>query len=80
MRTTKTTSRAKRRPEAETDRERAWAHLLENPGGGRRMRSHEPYDMEPLMEIARSYDRTCQRARGLLDLTRPRRTSWLRSW
>ncbi|MFF0509130.1 hypothetical protein ACFYUH_36870 [Streptomyces fimicarius] len=55
------------RPEAEVDRERAWAHMLETPGGIRRK---DPfgieYDEKRLGEIARRYDQTCRRAQGRL--------------
>lgn len=63
MRTTKPSGSA-RRPEAETDRERAWAHMLETPGGIRRT-PFAAYDEKRLVEIARRYDLTCQRAQGL---------------
>lgn len=64
MRTTKT-SRSAHRPEAEADRERAWSHMLENPGGIRRTASFDSFDEKRLGEIARRYDLTCQRAQGL---------------
>ncbi|MEV7114390.1 hypothetical protein [Streptomyces anulatus] len=64
--TTKKPRRADR-PEAEVDRERAWAHMLETPGGIRRK---DPFDLEydekRLGEIARRYDQTCRRAQGRL--------------
>ncbi|MEV8406075.1 hypothetical protein AB0R12_09735 [Streptomyces niveus] len=63
MRTTRS-SRAQVRPAAESDRERAWAHFLENPGGVRKVPDHAPYDARQLIEIARRYDRICSRARG----------------
>ncbi|MFI6055435.1 hypothetical protein ACIBCO_35785 [Streptomyces violascens] len=50
-------------PAAELDRDRAWAHLLENPGGVRRQQHG---DVRRLLEIARTYDRICQRAEGYL--------------
>ncbi|MBT2505901.1 hypothetical protein J7I98_08305 [Streptomyces sp. ISL-98] len=65
MRTTST--RTGQRPEAETDKERAWGHLLEAPGGIRRIPAQGPPRARRLAEIARSYDRICQRAQGLLD-------------
>ncbi|QPP05263.1 hypothetical protein G4Z16_01415 [Streptomyces bathyalis] len=56
-------SRAER-PEAEWDRERAWAHLLENPDGIR-YRSRQDLDGTPqLSEIARRYDSLRARASG----------------
>ncbi|MFD8406035.1 hypothetical protein ACFV1G_15315 [Streptomyces anulatus] len=61
------------RPEAEVDRERAWSHMLETPGGIRRK---DPlgiteYDEKRLLEIARRYDQICRRAQGHV---RPRAT------
>lgn len=54
------------RPEAEFDRERAWSHMLENPGGIRRVTSYGFYSNKRLGEIARRYDQIGQRAQGLL--------------
>uniref|UniRef100_A0AAU2UX87 Uncharacterized protein n=1 Tax=Streptomyces sp. NBC_00003 TaxID=2903608 RepID=A0AAU2UX87_9ACTN len=51
------------RPAAEQDRDRAWAHLLENPGGVRRQQHSGG---RRLLEIARTYDGICQRAEGYL--------------
>ncbi|MFE7112884.1 hypothetical protein ACFU98_38560 [Streptomyces sp. NPDC057575] len=65
MRTTEG-SRGAQRPEAETNRERAWAHMLENPGGIRRMATDSPYGHRRLGEVSRRYDQICQRAQGLL--------------
>ncbi|MGW8988330.1 hypothetical protein ACWGRF_00120 [Streptomyces zhihengii] len=59
------TTRAQR-PEAESHRERAWAHLLDNSTGIRRMATYGPYEHKRLGEIARRYDQICQRAQGLL--------------
>ncbi|WP_406408119.1 hypothetical protein [Streptomyces sp. NBC_01643] len=36
------------RPEAEFDRERAWSHMLENPGGIRRVTSYSSYSNKRL--------------------------------
>ncbi|MGW3698722.1 hypothetical protein ACWECR_39425 [Streptomyces sp. NPDC005056] len=55
------------RPEAEFDRERAWSHMLENPGGIRRVTSYGSYGNKRLGEIARRYDQIGQRAQGLLE-------------
>ncbi|MFB7223915.1 hypothetical protein [Streptomyces sp. NPDC056227] len=52
------------RPEAEFDRERAWSHMLENPGGIRRVTSYGFYSNKRLGEIARRYDQIGQRAQG----------------
>ncbi|MFD3641516.1 hypothetical protein [Streptomyces griseus] len=57
------------RPEAEVDRERAWSHMLETPGGIRRK---DPlglteYDEKRLLEIARRYDQICRRAQGRIE-------------
>ncbi|MFJ8848377.1 hypothetical protein ACIRFF_36450 [Streptomyces cyaneofuscatus] len=56
------------RPEAEVDRERAWSHMLENPGGTRRRDRFgvAEYDEKRLGEIARRYDQICRRAEGHL--------------
>ncbi|MER7750181.1 hypothetical protein ABT013_33485 [Streptomyces bacillaris] len=56
------------RPEAEVDRERAWAHMLETPGGIRRKDRFGlvEYDEKRLGEIARRYDQICRRAQGHL--------------
>lgn len=50
-------------PAAELDRDRAWMHLLENPGGVRRQRHG---GVRRLLEIAGTYDRICQRVEGYL--------------
>jgi hypothetical protein len=65
VKTTRAAS-SEQRPEAEVDRERAWSHMLENPGGIRRMATYGPYDHKRLGEVARRYDQICQRALGLL--------------
>ncbi|MFE3519686.1 hypothetical protein [Streptomyces sp. NPDC059166] len=54
------------RPEAEVDRERAWAHMLETPGGVRRKDALGITDAKRLGEIARRYDQICRRAQGRL--------------
>lgn len=63
--TTRKPSRSDR-PEAEVDRERAWSHMLETPGGVRRRDRFglTEYDEKRLGEIARRYDQICQRAQG----------------
>ncbi|PVC82111.1 hypothetical protein [Streptomyces sp. CS014] len=66
-----TTRRHRRsdRPEAEVDRERAWSHMLENPGGIRRRDRFglTEYDDKRLGEIAREYDQICRRAQGRIE-------------
>ncbi|MEV4443122.1 hypothetical protein AB0K09_29765 [Streptomyces sp. NPDC049577] len=62
--TTTPSSRHPERPEAERDRDRAWAHLLEFRGGVRRLLGHD--SSRRLVEIARAYDRVCRRAQGIL--------------
>lgn len=67
MKTTPESGR-KQRPEAEYDRERAWVHLLESPGGIRRIPRHGRHgSARRLIEIARAFDRICQRAEGHLE-------------
>ncbi|MBQ0867414.1 hypothetical protein [Streptomyces sp. RK75] len=62
----RTTSRGQERPPAESEREQAWRHLLEAPSGIR----HDPYGQwtdegsRRLKEIARKFDRICDRASG----------------
>ncbi|MFD3814348.1 hypothetical protein ACFWRZ_04680 [Streptomyces rubiginosohelvolus] len=66
----KTTGKSRRsgRPEAEVDRERAWGHMLEMPGGIRRrdLLADLEFDEKRLGEIARRYDQICRRAQGRL--------------
>ncbi|MFJ8870568.1 hypothetical protein ACIRD6_33055 [Streptomyces sp. NPDC102473] len=59
-------SRRSDRPEAEVDRERAWAHMLETPGGVRRKDPLGLTDEKRLGEVARQYDQVCRRAQGRL--------------
>ncbi|MGW7587741.1 hypothetical protein [Streptomyces rubiginosohelvolus] len=56
------------RPEAEVDRERAWGHMLETPGGIRRrdLLADLEFDEKRLGEISRRYDQICRRAQGRL--------------
>ncbi|MGW7313158.1 hypothetical protein [Streptomyces sp. NPDC054865] len=54
------------RPQAETDPESGWRHLLEVPGGVRHTASGSDRTQRRLMEIARSYDRVLARAQGKL--------------
>lgn len=56
------------RPEAEVDRERAWGHMLETPGGLRRrdLLADLQFDEKRLGEISRRYDQICRRAQGRL--------------
>ncbi|MEV6553396.1 hypothetical protein AB0M57_32550 [Streptomyces sp. NPDC051597] len=66
MKTTRAARRAQY-PEAEYNRDRAWGRLLESPGGVRRHSRSGSSGSEPtLLEVARAYDRICQRARGII--------------
>ncbi|WP_371654168.1 MULTISPECIES: hypothetical protein [unclassified Streptomyces] len=66
MKTTRAARRAQY-PEAEYNRDRAWGRLLESPGGVRRHSQPGSSESAPtLLEVARAYDRICQRARGII--------------
>lgn len=66
MKTTRAARRAQY-PEAEYNRDRAWGRLLESPGGVRRHSQSGSSGPAPtLLEVARAYDRICQRARGII--------------
>jgi hypothetical protein len=64
----KTTRRPGARGHADRqhNRARAWALLTENTPGARRLPGHDSSSPGRLMDIARAYDRICQRAEGLL--------------
>ncbi|MDL5199528.1 hypothetical protein [Streptomyces sp. ALI-76-A] len=53
-------------PDAQHNRDQAWARLTQTPSGGRRLPSRSGSSPGRLMDIARNYDRICQRADGTL--------------
>ncbi|MGW2952755.1 hypothetical protein [Streptomyces eurythermus] len=65
MKTT-TGSGGSRTPEAEHNRDLAWTLMTQNPMGNRRLPSRSEGSPGRLLDIARNYDRICQRADGVL--------------
>lgn len=53
-------------PDAQHNRDQAWARLTQAPSGGHRLPSRNGGSPGRLMDIARNYDRICQRADGTL--------------
>lgn len=64
MRTT--SNSGDRRPDTQHNRDQAWVRLTQAPSGGRRLPSRSGGSPGRLMDIARNYDRICQRAEGAL--------------
>ncbi|MBA4866193.1 hypothetical protein H1V43_33705 [Streptomyces sp. PSKA54] len=53
-------------PKTQHNRARAWALLTEKTPGARRLPSYDSDSPGRLMDVARNYDRICQRAEGVL--------------